>query len=280
MTTTTPLPEGFHARALTLDDVEEFVALANRYWEPLLGIAKFIPDDMRRIFSMPGFDPATSTHTVIAPDGPLAGCMIVMDVADPPVHPEAMGCVDAAFERRGLGTHLLAWADARARRAIARVPDGARVALHALASGAHAPTVQLLARQGFTAIRGSLLMVIDLTAPPPVPEWPAGLVLCTFQDRPDVRATYRAVADSFQDHWGYVKRDEDQAIQRWQHRFEHDPNFDPTLWLLLMDGEEIAALALCDPSVGEDRSMGFVTTLGVLRAGRELGTESLPGEAA
>jgi ribosomal protein S18 acetylase RimI-like enzyme len=68
-----------------------------------------------------------------------------------------------------------------------------------------------------------------------------------------------------------VERPEEEEIRLWQHRVEHDQNFDPSLWFLAMDGDEIAAVALCHPHLGEDPEMGFVDILGVRRPWRRQG---------
>jgi GNAT superfamily N-acetyltransferase len=115
------------------------------------------------------------------------------------------------------------------------------------------------------------MMVIDLDETPPAPAWPAGFVLRTYGDRPDLPAVYRAVDEAFRDHWGYVARDEAEALRRWQSRLERDKDFDPSLWFLVTAGEEIAAVALCATALGEDREMGWVNQLGVRRPWRRQG---------
>jgi mycothiol synthase len=117
-------------------------------------------------------------------------------------------------------------------------------------------------------VRHSWMMVIDLEQEPPPPHWPQNIVVRTFQDSPDVRAVYRAVHDAFQDHWGYVDRPEEEGVQRLEHTIAHDKTFDPALWYLAMDGEEIAGMALCRAQTGEDPSMAWVETLGVRRPWR------------
>ena len=47
--------------------------------------------------------------------------------------------------------------------------------------------------------------------------------------------------------------------------------FDPTLWFLAMDGEQLAGMALCKQSSTEDPDMGWVRVLGVRRPWRKRG---------
>jgi mycothiol synthase len=275
------LPAGFYDRPATLDDVESMTELFNDYWEPLVGVRKLTPDDMRQGVLAPGFDIEQSTRLVFSPDARLAGMIMVYDVASPPVHPNAQGCVRADVERLGIGAYLLEWAENRARQAIARVPDGVRVAMQMSTSRSHEPTQRLFAAAGLQAIRSMYLMVIDLDDfgpdqtgrhnEPPAPQWPAGIVVRTFKDNPDLRAVWRATHEAFKDHWGHVDRDEAEMLARWQHRVETDPGFDPSLWFLAMDGDQIAAMALCYGAVGGNEEIGFVDMLGVRRPWRRRG---------
>jgi ribosomal protein S18 acetylase RimI-like enzyme len=151
------------------------------------------------------------------------------------------------------------------------VPAGTRVALQCGASSTHEPSLRLLEELGWSVIRYSWLMMIDLDRPPPEPVWPAGIVVRTYQERPDLRAVCRANDEAFQDHWGHVERPEEEMLQRWQYRMANDPHFDPTLWFLAMEGEEIAGVSLCRPVFVTDEETGFVDSLGVRRPWRRLG---------
>jgi mycothiol synthase len=265
------LREDFASRAITMDELEEIIDLFNAYWEPLLGISKFTIDDIRSYMTMPGFDIETSTRVVLSPGGQIVGCIAVIDLGIPPVHPVVSGCVHPDFEGQGIGTFLVQWAEERARQAIARVPDGIRVAMQLNTSSAHEPTKRLFEKQGLNVVRYSWLMVTDLDETPPEPKWPDGIVLRTYQDHPDLEAVCRAVDEAFQDHWGYVRSPIEEMTKQWQHRIENDTEFDPSLWFLAMNGDEITAMALCDPRVGDDPEMGLVDALGVRRPWRRKG---------
>jgi GNAT superfamily N-acetyltransferase len=95
--------------------------------------------------------------------------------------------------------------------------------------------------------------------------------LRTYNENPDLRGFYRATLEAFMDHWGIVEGNEDERIARWQYRLEHEKDLDPSLWFMLMDGDQIAATARCVPNAGADQGMGFVETLGVRRPWRRQG---------
>jgi len=266
-----PLSGDFVFRAPTLADLEALTDLYNDYWEILFGLRGFTVAEMHRMLTTPGFDLQTSMRVVIAPGGRMAGSIMVRDMACPPVHPGVFGCVHADLEGQGIGTRMLQWAIERARQAVARVPDGVRVSAHFTGSSTHEPTRRLFEKLDLKLMRHFWFMSIDLDKAPPEPAWPDGLVIRTYEERPDLRAVYRAVDDAFQDTWGHVHREEEDGLARWQRRVEDDANFDPSLWFLALDGDEIAALALCAPKTGDDVDMGFVEYVAVRRRWRRRG---------
>ncbi len=268
------LPElgaGYRARAGRLEDAAAVAELMNGYWELLLQARKFTPEGKRAMFDAPGFDVERSTHLVETAAGKLAGYVAVLDTDAPPVSPALWGGVTAAHQRLGLGTHLLAWAEMRAREAIARVPDGVRVAAQAWIFDTHEPTRRLFESRGYAPRYYSLIMNIGLEAAPAEPIWPEGIVLRTFREAPDVGAVMAADREAFRDHRGFVEKDADAMREQWEHFVANDPNFDPVLWFLAMDGDRIVGIALCAPQLGDEDSIGVMETLGVVREWRRQG---------
>jgi mycothiol synthase len=266
------LKESLVGRFASMADLEALTDLFNAYRAAAYGERPLTLEHMRSQLTTPGLDIESSIRVVATPAGRLVGCIAVVDLHSPPVHPQAIGCVHPDFERQGIGTYLIHWAEQRARQAIIRVPDGLRVSLYLDSSSTHEPTKRLFLKLGLKPIRHSWLMLIDLEQSPPETRWPAGLALKTYRDLPDLRAVYRATDDAFQDHWGYVEQSEEAMLRWWRHEREQDPDFDPSLWFLVMDGDEIAAMALCRPKgPGDNYEMGFVNTLGVRRPWRRRG---------
>ena len=82
----------------------------------------------------------------------------------------------------------------------------------------------------------------------------------------DAHAFYDALDEAFQDHWEHHSI----PLERWWEEKQRAPGFDPTLWFVVRDGEEIAASIRNDP---ERNGGGYVGALGVRRRwrGRGLG---------
>jgi mycothiol synthase len=108
-------------------------------------------------------------------------------------------------------------------------------------------------------------MLIELDAPPPAPEWPDGLRVDTFE-LDDAMAFHDAMTEAFEDEWNFVA----MPFEEWREmRLVKDPDFDPTLWFIVRDGDEVAAMMRNEP----DRSgAGFVGAIGVRKPWRRRGT--------
>ena len=258
-------------RPATLDDLEATVAMFNASSRALIGADEFDVENYRNEWQMPGLNLETDIQVVAAPDGPIVGCIEVWDLSDPHVRVNVWGRVHPEHQGRGIGSAMVHWAEKRARQALLKAPEGTRVVMTSGVISADTAADDLFGQAGFSLIRHGWRMRIDMDAPPPAPEWPAGITVRTLVVGQDERATVQAVRDSFRDHWGYVERPFEDDLNLWTHFMNNDKDFDPSLWFLAMDGDEIAGVSLCWPKTPEDPDMGWVGTLGVLRPWRRKG---------
>jgi mycothiol synthase len=163
------------------------------------------------------------------------------------VHPERRG--------EGLGSWLVGEAEERARAA-------GKQRLQTWCLGPDADARRLFEQHGFVEVRLYYRMKIELDGPPAEPTWPEGLRVATFREQ-DARAFYDAVGESFAEEWNFVHDPYDQ----WRELRLGAPDFDPTLWFLVWDGDEVAGV-LRGQRRGED---GFVRMIGVRRPWRKRG---------
>ena len=105
---------------------------------------------------------------------------------------------------------------------------------------------ELLENAGYEAVRGTYVMEVHLEDQPPEPGWPEGLVVRTFVPGRDERAVFEAVEDAFRDVWDRPGGTFERFVA-----MTLNENFDPSLWFLATEGEEIAGAALCKTVVGE-----------------------------
>ena len=189
----------------------------------------------------------------------------------PPVHPWIWGRVDPRYEGLGIGTYLLTWGEARAIKALDEVPSelrfAPRVGIFQQAEGSR----RLFEDMRYQRVRTSYNMRINMDAPPPAPVWPEGITLKIYDPETDLEAVYRADMEAFRDHFGYVEAPFEQGLERFKHFMTGYEGFDPSLWFLAMDDEEIAGVCLCRKAAHDNPEVGYINSLGVRRPWRKRG---------
>jgi mycothiol synthase len=177
------------------------------------------------------------------------------------------GYVEPGHRGRGVGTRLLELTEERALEELERVNAAERVYLQnaTLLADDDRCTPGLYARHGYAPVRHFWRMVIDLDAEPAAPVLPDGIAIVRYRHPDDAEAVHAAHMEAFRDHWEH----RDVPFAEWAERRFGDDRFDPSLWLLARDGDEIAGIALNAWKTGGD--WGFVDTLGVRRAWRRRG---------
>ncbi len=258
-------------RPATMQDLEVVADLFNRHAVATTGAPETNVERLRRGWTTPGFDPTHNVRLAVNSRGEALGVVKLWDLDEPPlihyvacaVHPEHLG--------RGIGTALNCWAHDRARESLHRAPPGARVVVHSYTVSGHEPTRRLFESLGMRLIRHSYHMVIDLQAPIPEPRWPAGISLRPFAPERDAEAVFRAEDEAFQDHFGYVEEPFETAFPRWRHYRLQGESFDPALWFVAVQGDQIAGLSICRLKADDDPQMGWISSLCVRRPWRRRG---------
>ena len=166
--------------------------------------------------------------------------------------------------RQGIGTALAALIEARSRERVEEVEDrSAEVTLQGWINADSPADVAWSQSLGYDWARRFLRMRIDMTEPPPAPQWPHGITVRTFRVGQDERALYEAQEEAFSDHWGHVTMPFEEWVKRTQ---RHD--FEPELWLMALDGDRVVATST--NSVIPD-NLGWISGLGVVRSHRRRG---------
>ena len=258
---------GFLARPAAEADFPALAETFNAY-AGAAGINRVSVSVLLRPLMISDFDINNDSKVIMSPDGRIAGFALLENTLIPPVFPTIRGCVHPDFENRGIGSYLLDWAQERAESFNERVPEGIRIALRCYCSDFHRQSKRLLADNRYRAARSYKNLRTDVTHGSPAPEWTEGIKLLTFKEHPDLRAVWCTIDESFRDQWGYVPQDEKTGLQQWQRGFINNDQFDPSLWFMLMEGEEVVAAALCSQDEGGEPDTGYVTMLGVKKLWR------------
>ncbi len=160
------------------------------------------------------------------------------------------GAVLPEFRGRGIGAALLA-ENERLSRALAATHETDRARVLGAWTGEHqAPAISLLRKNGYRQVRWFFEMLrptLDDVVHAPVPD---GLVV-TRGSHETWRATWDAIVEAFQDHWGGFD-DSDATLDRWM----ASPNADPSLWVIAWDGDQIAGGVINNISPEENEALG------------------------
>jgi mycothiol synthase len=249
-----------------MDDLEAVTALYNACSMVEWGVATLAPWELRQWWMSPDLNIETDAW-VVTSAGQIVGYADVLAEA-PYVRLSADGKVHPACVGRGIGTHLLQLEESRASEILALAASDARVVLHKEESSTNERARHLLAKASYQVVRQFWRVEIALGGEPPAPEWPEGTTVRTAVPGRDERAIYEAMDEAFRDHYGHRRI----PFETWLHWQTGNPEkYDPSLWFLAMDNEEIAGAALCHAHVTEDPDAGWVGGLGVRRPWRRRG---------
>jgi len=265
------IPNGFIVRPAVMGDLKKAVDLFNACSLDLLGVRQHDLHEQEVDWKTPMFNLETDTRVVLTPNEELVGYGEIWDAEEPHIRVHSWGRVHPEYRGRGIGTALLAWEEERAREAIAKAPAEAKVSLGHGVNSKDESAKALLEAHGFDVVRHFWRMEVALDGQIPAPQWPEGIEVRTFDPESNLLPVVNAVRDEFKDHWGFFDTPLEQELKLWNHWITEDKNFDPTLWFLAMDSDEIAATALCWPKNTEDPGMGWVNVLGVGRPWRRRG---------
>lgn len=265
------IPQGYQVRPATFDDLEAAVALFNTESKRLIDVEMYDLADVRQEWHTPGFNLDTDIRVVIAPDQQLVGYMEVWDTGEPHIQVTIWGCFHPDYADNWMRQHLVFWAESRARQAIPKAPPDARVILQGVTLSENQNTQQVYQACGLQLIRHSLRMEINLDAAPTKPSWPGGIQVRTASVPQDMRPILKAVREAFRDHWGHIETPFEEHFQRWSHILMGRENFDPDLWFIAWDKDQIAGFSLCFPKMFNVPDLGWVGTLGVRRPWRRQG---------
>lgn len=266
------LPDGYTARPASMDDVELTVTLINQFAKHHAGIEPVSVVNLRNEWNSPGYSMENDTQMVFNEKGNLVGYADCWDVVDPPVQPRVYLSILPGYENNGVGQYLLGWSDRRTMEAILRVDKELRVVSLVHFYSTAESMIDLVKAHGYQLIRHYFRMQIDMETSPPPPVWPEGIYLKPFDPERDMEAVYQADNEAFRDHFGFVEpSDYQQGYEDFVHYLTGGESYDPSLWFMAMDGDQIAGICICRKWANDDKECGFISSLGVRTPYRKRG---------
>jgi mycothiol synthase len=263
-----PFPEGYTLRAATAEDAPAIADLVNEVCVAEIGVPWITVEQIRDILTSPGRDPALADALLLDRDGSVAG-YLQFEKAAQPLQIDMLAFVPPHLWGRGLSAWILRLGEERSRARAALEPAGGSVPLRVACFTGNEPARRLFAALGYAYVRTFWMMRIELEAPPPAPRIPDGIAIRTFERGRDEVRTHAALSEAFADHWGSYS----QSFDEWLH---HDiqgdgADFDPSLWFLAVDGEEVVGAAICQASTPRAEGTAQVGDLAVRRPWRRRG---------
>jgi mycothiol synthase len=255
------LPPDVHLRCPTMDDLDAVLHLMLIRDRAEYRETDMTEEHIRTFWQSPGFKMDTNAWAVTTHEGRVIGYASVWRPQPASIYTYLT--VLPEFHGQGIRTSLLDVVERRARELVAETPLETRVTLNTHVAEVNEAYRTLFAQAGFSIARGSWRMEIEMHEPPPPPHWPQGIAMRPFVPGQDTRAVYEAQEEAFQDTWGHTPWD----FSVWEHWYTKREGFDPTLWFLACEGQQIAGMCLCNYWIGD----GFVDTLAVRRSWRRLG---------
>ncbi len=183
------------------------------------------------------------------------------------LHPE--------WRRKGIGRAMLRYNEVRLRRIAEELIEAGQIQtsttcyFEVFTSDSEVGKDALILNEGYQAVRfafsmqRSLLEPIEITPMPPVLEIRSSL-------SEHYRTIWDASQEAFRDHWGFVPAPEEE-YQRWL----KEPIFNPHLWKVAWDGDQVAGMVLnfVDEKENEEysRKRGYTEGISVRRPWRRQG---------
>jgi mycothiol synthase len=243
------LPETLQVRPATEADAAAAAELFSRVELDLRGRTTTSTDDFLAWFRY--VDLPTGSWLVHDGDELVAAAVLVRHGEVPQfstvVRPDRRG--------EGLGSALVEVGEEAVRA-------GGGKAMRAGAPAEDVAAAELLRSRGYRDVRHYFTMKIALDRETPKPAPSEGVTLGTFELH-EAEAFHAALNEAFADEWGWTAMPYDE----WRKLRLDAPDFDPTMWFVARDGDELAAVARCEELFGG----GYVGAIGVRPAWRRRG---------
>jgi mycothiol synthase len=247
-------PRGYTVRPATTEDLGLVMEMMGAADQVDWGEPDFTESMLLQDWRLPRLDMTKDTWLVLDDEGWAAGYAWLYEREDH-TKLDGWGLVHPGHRGRGIGTYLVDRIEARARQHAKQAPPESEVLLTLGVPAPDPHARELHERRGYDAVRHFWRMDVTVEGEVPKAEAPAGMRMRPFGGEADERAVHAGLEEAFAHHRGHVYR----SFEEWRGMWIEDEAFDPTLWLLVEEGDELAGALLGQILDG----VGWVSTLGV-----------------
>jgi GNAT superfamily N-acetyltransferase len=261
-------PAGYTLRPYRNADVDSVVALLNAASAQSMRIRRAVVDSAGHP-RLARYVPPTSEKIVAvdAQDLPIGYLYLVPSERNilyeigGAVHPDQWG--------RGVGRLLITWAIERATVLAKQAPPGVNVMLQTNLFAAEHAARQLVTQLGFAKAREWVHMVIDLNAPPELPELPSSLLIRPMDLENDWEQVGPALDAAFADHWGTIMLTADDDHDNQDDNDDHDDDSPvdssysnaPGVCFIAQAGDTLVGGILCNAKLAERDDSGRIGSM-------------------
>jgi len=150
----------------------------------------------------------------------------------------SLGVIRRDWRRKGIGTMILTFCENRLLEIAADHPEDCRKFLQFDYNKNQLGRARLASGFGYQEVRWGYEMKRAIDRPLPDAAIPAGLEVRPVQER-DWRDIFEAQNEAFRDHWGHV-----EATEKDYQRFISETTFEPKLWKVAWDQDQVAGMVL------------------------------------
>ncbi len=262
----------FTERPLTLDDAQAYTDTKAAISQKMGTNRRYEVETIQSEWQEPGMDISKSSYGIFSVDGQLLAYIVLWDNFDTPVHSWLDFGVHPDYLDHNLATKLLQWADGKKDNIIERCPPDTRVSFNANTMDGYKADEQALKDAGYSKIRISYEMRIDLDKQPSPPTLPDGIIIHNYRHE-ELETFVTVFRDSFSDHFGYVEEPFEKDVEEFRHWFNTDSHFDPAFVFLAVDETtgEVAGYLLGFKEAHGDPTVSHIELVGVSRQYRRRG---------
>jgi mycothiol synthase len=263
MTKETLLNSNLNLRPVTWADLHAVAKLIYEVTEADGDITVAVtPEELEHEWHTEGFNPETDAFLVETQDGRVVGFQDFYNVKNH-AHLTIDGYVHPDFKGMGIDRALMERAEARALEEMKLAAPDLRVYIRSTMDGKDEPAISLHKEMGYATVRYFWRMEVTLDEMPTIPPFPQGIELRPFDKEAHSHLVWQADNEAFNEHWG----SHGSTFEEWSFRKFERPEFDPNLWLIAWDGDQIAGFSQNRYRMG----IGWVGTLGVRKPWRKKG---------